>query len=102
MALKAELINWNKSLQKFDSGDFEECLNLLRELQDRAIQYYNTAIVQTILNSNYLAIDSINRAIKKDPWFAAAYFQRGFLLFQEGDFEKALEDYQDCYQVLLI
>ena len=41
----------------------------------------------------------LNKAIKLDNNFLAAYFNRGGLYFTQGEFEKALEDFQTCVAI---
>lgn len=97
--MKEVLLKWTEAVEKFEMKNFEKARQKFEEFGDTAKLLYNSGICLMILEEREEAIIKFSKAIDKDSYFAAAYFQRGRLQFQKDDFEGALEDYQDCYEV---
>ena len=86
-------------MQSFDELRLEESLSRFQQFADVSKIHFNVGMVSQRLRYAEEAREAYSRAISQDSFFAAAYFQRGTLLFYDDDIEGALADYQDCFEV---
>ncbi|RKO90761.1 hypothetical protein BDK51DRAFT_29799, partial [Blyttiomyces helicus] len=95
MALKAELVAWGSAVEKFDQRDFDGCLDIFEQIANTAKIHFNIAIAFMNMDSLDDAISALTRAIAADPYYAAAYFQRGACLYRLGALDDAVADFTD-------
>ena len=84
-------------------GEPEEALRhydtLLLQQPENYIVLYNIAYVNFVyLDNNDVALDYFNRALELNPNYLDAYFNKGRVLEQKGDYAQALGVYKDVLQ----
>src|SRR5690606_21368958 len=95
---------YNRGLIALLEGDIDQSLSDIRafielakkngkehELTSEMFQREGEAFLEVGLY--HQAIESLNRAISKDPKNLEAYFQRASACFEIGDFDHSLDDY---------
>lgn len=100
MSLKEELLTWNEACAAYDAEDFDKALSMFDQIADSAKIYFNIGTVLATLQEHESAIKAFIDAVKADQYFAVAYFQKGVSNFLLGDFEAAVEDFNDTLQYL--
>ncbi|GAN07176.1 conserved hypothetical protein [Mucor ambiguus] len=100
MAFKFELEQWQKACDAFDDNNYDGALKTFISIADNAKMHFNIGSIFSVLNDHRRAITAFNRAVAKDPYFAAGYFQRGVSLFLLGDLESAKDDFDCAFQKL--
>ncbi len=87
------------------SGDLNEARRVAEEgLKNPGSDFYLSELHAMILfrlspQTWAEALTSINRALKKNPQFAPAYFLRGKIALEQGEMEAALKDFQRAAQL---
>ena len=81
-------------------GEPEEALQhydtLLMQQPDNYIVLYNIAYVNFVyLDNNEVALDYFNRVLELEPNYLDAYFNKGRVLEQMGDYAQAMDIYKE-------
>ncbi|KAJ1967441.1 hypothetical protein H4R35_006710 [Dimargaris xerosporica] len=100
MSLKAELQQWARATEAFDAGDYEASLELFYGIADSAKIHFNIGLILSMLGDFSSAVNAYIQALTLDQYFAIAYFQKGVANMSLGEFEAALEDFNDAHLYL--
>lgn len=96
-----------KGLIALDRGDVIDSINCIHKILDNEkmeeylqnikedSSYLHIELAKSYLETNQFsqALDTLNKAIKKDPNNKEAYFQRAIAYFELGNFDESLQDY---------
>lgn len=93
---KADLIRWHDAVTAFDKQEYNNSLELLEGIADSAKIHFNIGVILATLREHELAIEAYIDALRADQYFAVGYFQKGVSNFLLGNFEDALEDFNDA------
>ncbi|KAI8812138.1 hypothetical protein BJ742DRAFT_794944 [Cladochytrium replicatum] len=100
MAMKGELVQWQEAVAAFSDKRWEQALDAFEGIADTSRIHFSIAMVYTNMNLIDDAIMALDRAVKSDPYFAAAYFQRGALRFSQDNLEEAVQNFDDALTFL--
>ncbi|KAL9554058.1 hypothetical protein MBANPS3_002980 [Mucor bainieri] len=100
MSSRAELKQWTQACNAFDGNDYGGALSLFINLAENAKMHFNIGSMFTTMNDHKRAITAFSRAVARDSYFAAGYFQRGVSMFLLGNLEAAKDDFDSAYQNL--
>jgi len=107
-----------QALNHYDANEFIESLEKFDLIADTSKIFFNIGVIHATLGehekavslmlfakitlnnkrkkkSNIFQVESYQRAVKLDLYFAVAYFQQGVSNFLLGDFEEALANFND-------
>ncbi|KAI8808219.1 hypothetical protein BJ742DRAFT_772214 [Cladochytrium replicatum] len=96
MALKIELVKWDEAVKAFSEKKWDQSLDCFEPIADSSKIHFNIAMVYINLNDINSAIGALTRAVTCDPFFAAAYFQRGACYFSMDVLDEAVHDFDDA------
>ena len=95
---------FEQGLRLMDAGDFEQAVAMFDSaiklgLGDIAEMYVCRGEALAYLGQWQAAEDSINEALRREPYMAAAYNERGNVRRFQQDYENAINDYTAAIQI---
>ncbi|KAI8852280.1 hypothetical protein BC829DRAFT_440726 [Chytridium lagenaria] len=101
MAMKDELIIWNKGCMAFENKEYDRAIDIFETIADSSRIHFNmsTAFL-TSVNRRCRKIASLTRAIACDVYMAVSYFQRGVCFYLKGMLPESLADFTDALAFL--
>jgi tetratricopeptide (TPR) repeat protein len=105
-----KLVEWKAAIKAFNDKNMEEALDRFcvrnkthfKAIADQAKMHYNISICCCNLFDYEKANVALGKAIEADPYFALAFYQRGWINTQLGRHSNALKDYISAYKVRMI
>ncbi|KAG9047151.1 hypothetical protein FS837_002934 [Tulasnella sp. UAMH 9824] len=99
-SLKEEIQTWSSALEAYDAQDWDKSLDLFSKIADNSKIFTNIGLIYASLGEHDLAIENFNAAVDLDNYLAIAYFQAGVSHFLLGQFEAALQDFDEAFQFM--
>ncbi|KAG8919000.1 hypothetical protein FRC00_011866, partial [Tulasnella sp. 408] len=99
-SLKEEIQTWSSALEAYDAQDWDKSLDLFSKIADNSKIFTNIGLIYASLGEHDLAIENFNAAVDLDNYLAIAYFQAGVSHFLIGQFEAALQDFDEAFQFM--
>lgn len=94
-----ELTIWRQALDRFDNGEYGECLEDFKMLEPRAKVLYNMAMCAECNGDRGEAIELLKISVECDPYLAIASFQLGCYLVEVGDAAGGVEAFEQAIKV---
>ncbi|MDI1485980.1 MAG: hypothetical protein OHK93_004169 [Ramalina farinacea] len=93
--MKYEIETWVTAASQYDNHEFDQALETFEQIANTAAILFNCGMINATLGQHEKAVECFQKAIKRDQYFAIAYFQQGVSNFLVGDFEEALANFND-------
>ncbi|KAI8834896.1 hypothetical protein BC829DRAFT_436973 [Chytridium lagenaria] len=100
MAMKDELIIWNKGCMAFENKEYDRAIDIFETIADSSRIHFNMSTAFRNLRLIEDAIASLTRAIACDVYMAVSYFQRGVCFYLKGMLPESLADFTDALAFL--
>ncbi|KAJ1513873.1 hypothetical protein HMI54_014435 [Coelomomyces lativittatus] len=77
MASVQNIEQWHSAVQLFEAGKLDESFEGFSKIADTARIIFNIGVIYQLLERHAEAVKEFNKAVKRDPYFSAAFFLRG-------------------------
>ncbi|KIO30098.1 hypothetical protein M407DRAFT_242309 [Tulasnella calospora MUT 4182] len=99
-SLKEEIQTWASALEAYDAQDWDSSLDQFSKIADNSKILTNIGLIYASLGEHDLAIENFNAAVELDNYLAIAYFQAGVSHFLIGQFEAALQVFEEAWEFM--
>jgi tetratricopeptide (TPR) repeat protein len=101
MSLKTKLSLWDLGCNSYENNNIDLALEAFEQIASNSKIIFNIAMIyQFKFHKHDIAIRCFTECIELDPYFAAAYFQRGYLFYAQKNSRMALRDLDQCEQLM--
>ncbi|XP_073456078.1 NADPH oxidase activator 1 isoform X1 [Aquarana catesbeiana] len=84
---------WHEGVLAADNQNLDSALENFLSIEDPTSKiWFNIGCVQVLKGDLENALEAYNHALTKDPYLAVGFFQRSYVYFKLGRYEKALSD----------
>ncbi|XP_014665045.1 PREDICTED: neutrophil cytosol factor 2-like [Priapulus caudatus] len=95
MSVKESLQLWDKAVNEYDKGEYNDALETFRKVPDRSAKIeFNIGSIQLTLGRCDGAVKAFDNCIDRDLYLAIAYFQRGVAFFKLQRYIEAYRNFE--------
>ncbi|KAM9995782.1 hypothetical protein ACTFIY_001975 [Dictyostelium cf. discoideum] len=99
--LKQTIKKWNQSIERYESGNVGEALNILTSIEQGTSKInYNIGVMYIKSNNFRNAIEYFNRSVEQDKYLASSYYMRAIAHHMNGELNHAIVDYDETISKL--
>ncbi|KAM9988088.1 hypothetical protein ACTFIZ_003450 [Dictyostelium cf. discoideum] len=99
--LKQTIKKWNQSIERYESGNVGEALNILTSIEQGTSKInYNIGVMYIKSNNFRNAIEYFNRSVEQDKYLASSYYMRAIAHHMSGELNHAIVDYDETISKL--
>jgi neutrophil factor 2 len=101
MTTKQDVEKWREGCDLAENGDFEAAEAVFLDMSDITARiYFNLASCATKQGKMYHVGKYIDEAVKKDPYMAVGFYQRGCYFLHQKKYNEAVESFESALKQL--